>query len=420
MLATFFSVIAAVALLAGVQFLPNLVSSLTLPITVFQIFFLFSLFLSILPWGWAIFFTSRSEKTPISAYALRSVLADRRLYLFSSAILLCSLAGFLLLSQTILPRYQSVAIAFLLAGYIIDNLRWSFFRIQYRRGASGLAEWILTSMQRATRRHKPERITEYLEGIFSLLVSYMKTHDIGSLRLFTQKITDAAGIFLRSIAKLSLFKLSAASQETLLDQYNVAEAMVAKRLTWVVSTALETKAPTNFEESVRLYAKLFLAFHNQHSSLGHILLLSLSETAHKAEEIGWDKDLEVTSTLSEVVKTLIDTSLERRISDHDSIKKVLILLEMHVKESFRRDRRISPALLMQPFAEIGQLLAGEQYAALPERDLILSDLKRILSQFAALEGVTSRISSSEEGTDTSASYHEDIPYMPREPQEGGE
>ncbi len=420
MLATFFSVIAAAVLLTGVQFFPGLSSALALPITVFQIFFLFSLFLSILPWGWAIFFTSRSEKTPISAYSLRSVLADRRLYLFSSAILLSSLGGFLLLSQTLLPRYQVVAIAFLLAGCIVDNLRWSFFRIQYRGGAPGLAEWILTSMQRATRHHKPEQITECLESIFSLLVSYMKTHDIGSLRLFTRKITNAAEIFLRSIAKLSLFKLSSSPQETLLDQYNVAEAMVAKRLTWVVSTALETKGPTNFEEAVRLYAKLFLAFHEQHPSLGHILLLSLSETAHKCEQIDWDKDMEITSTISEIIKALIDSSLEKRVSDHNSIRKILTLLEMHVKQSFREDRRISPALLMQPFAEIAQLFAGDQYSALPDREPILSDLKRILSQFAALESVTTRIASSEEGTDTSASYHEDIPYMPREREESNE
>jgi len=419
MLATFFSSIAAVALLAGIQFFPGLMAALSLPMIVFQIFFLFSLFLSLQPWGWAIFFTSKSEKTPISAYALRSVLSDRKLYLFSAAILLCSFSGFLLLSQTLMPIYHSVAIALVFAGFIIDNLRWSFFRIQFRRSAPGLAEWILTSMQRATRHHRPEQITEYLEGIFSLLVSYIQSHDIGSLRLFTQKVTHAAEIFLRSIAKLNLFKLSS-SQETLLDQYNIAEAMVAKRLTWVIKTALETESPTNFEEAVRLYAKLFLAFHNQHPSLGHILLLTLSDTIHKHTQMDWDRDMEVTVTISEIIKALIDVSVERRVSDQESIQKVLSLLEMHVKESFREDRTVNPALLMQPFAEIGQLLAEERYTSLPDRDLILSDLKRILAQFAAIEGVTSRIPSGEEGTDTSASYHEDMPYIPRENQEGKE
>jgi len=420
MLATFFSSIAAAALVAGVLFFPDLVPALSLPTMLFQIFFFFSLFLSILPWGWAIFFSPKSEQTPISGYALRSVLSDRRLYLFSTIILICSLGGILLLSQTLLPAYHTVAISFVLAGCVVDALRWAFFRIQYRRGAPGLAEWILASMQRATRRHKPEQITEYLESVFSLLISYMKNHDIGSLRLFAQKITDAAEIFLRSIAKLNLFKLSSTPQETLLDQYNVAEAMVAKRLTWVLNTALKSDSPTNFEEAVRLYATLSLAFHNQHPSLGHILLLSLSETAHKSERIDWDKETEVTATLSEVIKALIDNSLERKISDYDSIKKVVTLLEMHVKELFREDRRISPALLMQPFAEIGQMLAGDDYTALPDREVLLSDLKRILSQFAALESVTSRIASSDEGTDTSASYHEDMPYMPREHHEGKE
>jgi hypothetical protein len=163
-----------------------------------------------------------------------------------------------------------------------------------------------------------------------------------------------------------------------------------------------------------------LTFHGYHESLGFLLLMTLvRETVRADGEIAAaDRDVEVISGFSEVTKALIDRAVVRGLSDKGAILKVLAILEARVKESFRREKTINPALLMQPFAEVGQMLAGASYSTLPDREEIIAELRRILNQFAALEGVTSRLEVSVEGTDTASSFHEDLPFTaPRPPED---
>ena len=192
----------------------------------------------------------------------------------------------------------------------------------------------------------------------------------------------------------------------------MSEARTAKRLAWVIKEACETGSPTALEEAVRITGRLFLVFHGYHPSLGLLLLMTLSQTSQKGEGkiAPWDRDVELMSAFSEVVKALIDKSLDKGISDTESITKVLAILETHVKESFRREKSVNAAFLMQPFAEIGQMLAAPRYNALPGRDEIITVLRRALAQFAAIETVTGRLEIAGEGTDTKASFREDLPF----------
>jgi hypothetical protein len=157
---------------------------------------------------------------------------------------------------------------------------------------------------------------------------------------------------------------------------------------------------------------MFLAFHNRHESLGQFLLYSLAQSMHRGgtptEQI--ERDLEVSATFSEIVKSLIDRSTAKAISDSLTITKVLKTLDTYLKESFRLNKSINPALLMQPFAEIGNMLAAKKYDTLPDRDTILAELKRLLAQFAALETVSTHLENLSE-SDTAASYKEDLPFQ---------
>ena len=87
-----------------------------------------------------------------------------------------------------------------------------------------------------------------------------------------------------------------------------------------------------------------------------------------------------------------------------------------MKERFRRDRTINPAYLMQPFAEIATFLTHPSFSTLVGREEIVSDLKRILSQFAVLETISERLGETHP-TDTASTYQQDIPYLKPTPPE---
>lgn len=334
------------------------------------------------------------------------------MYGYSAGIMAVSLIGVMIVSQDLLPLLWSFAISMILIGILFDLLRAAYFRFHYRRYPEGMAEWLLEMMRESVRKRDDALYTLSFEIVFTLIISYMKSGRLAALRLFTSKILTAPELWLGAIVKISLYRVSLEHEESLLDRYSLAEARTAKRLAWVIKEACDMGNPTALEEAVRVAARLFLTFHSCHPSLGFFILVTMSQTGQKSEgklDMG-DIDSELTSAFSEIVKCLIDRSIERGVADTASITKVLAILETHVKESYRRERTANPAFFMQPFAEVGQMLAAPRYNALPDRDEIISHLRRILSQFAALETVTGHLEVPSEGTDTTASFREDLPF----------
>jgi hypothetical protein len=412
MIATLLGICAALALAVGIRTVPGFEAELLLPEMLFEFFFSSALFFSSLPWVWTLFLTLGAETNPVSASALQSNMKDRRMYLYSTGVIISSFIGIIIVNQPLVPVGWCLGVSIILIGITLDFLRMAYFRLQYRRSPEGIADWLIETMKGAVKRPDEKFHTMSFEAVFTLIIAYLKNGEMGAFRLFCQKIVIASDLWLGSIARVSLFRIPSENEETLLDRYSLAEAMTAKRLAWVIREACDIGGPTALEEAVRLAGRLFLTFHGYHPSLGFLLLVTLSQISQKTQGKiePWDRDVELMSAFSEVVKALIDKSIERKIPDTASITKVLAILETHVKESFRREKSVNPAFLMQPFAEIGQMLASPYYTALPDRDEIIAVLRRILAQFAALETVTGRLEISGEGTDTKASFHEDLPF----------
>ncbi len=384
-----------------------------LPVGVYPILFAISLFSPLLPLLWISLTSVGSRHKTVDLAALQSVIEDRRLYVCSGLAFLLSLLGLFFVSSPLLLVPYRFAIATVLFGGLMDLLCSTFLRIQYRRTSEGVCEWLLDRMHRALDRKNEKLLMDSFEMVFPLVVESMESGNVLSVRAFSQKASALSEMLLRVVGKLPLFSIRGESEATMLDRFMFAEAMTAKRLAWLVTAARESGNPAAVEEAVRLYGKLFLVFHSHHSSLGHLLLVSLCQQTQNAEER--DLHVEVVVALSEVIKSLIDRSIELGGSEKDSILRTIKLLETYVKESFRRDKTMSIVLLMQPFAEIGQLLGGARYESLIDREEILGELRRILAQFAALETVTGRFEAGAERTDTAATFSQDIPFrLPEE------
>jgi hypothetical protein len=409
MIATAVGFIVGLLVFLSGTYIPEVSREVSFPQSLFQGVFGLSVFLSLSPWVWVFLGCRKGKLCPVTQASASSCFQDQRLAVFSGSIFFLALLGILLCSQSILSLPLTLAVSFLSVGIIIDLLKNSFFRMQERCTPSGIADWLLNKFKAAARKGDEKGVLESFELIFSLLVRYGKEGDVTSLSLFSMRVVGLVEELLRTLSTLPLFKLS--KEDTLLDRYGVAEAMTAKRLAWVMKVTGENGSPTALEETMRSYAKLFMVFHNYHESLGYLLFVSLSQNLLKIEKpTDVEKDAEFMMVCSELVKSLIDRSVDRRISEKNAILRIFKILETHERECFRRDKSISPAFLMQPFAEIGQLLGSERYNALQDREDILSELRRILAQFSALEMVSTRMEVAEPGTDTAATYREDLPF----------
>lgn len=410
MMATIFSVVVA-GMFFGVEgVFPGALGHVLFSNYIFQGIFCLFLFLALSPFILISFFLGKGAKNPIVSASVRACFCDTNLYLLSAFVFAVSIVGLVVSSQNFFYDPYVFAFSIFLLGLSFDATRLCFLRIGKCFSQDSLANWIALKIRKAIRHVDERGVFESFELIFSLLASYIKHEDMSSLRLFSRRVIGLVEELLRAVSTIPIF--GKIQNDSLLDRYSMAESLTTKRLAWTMKAADKEGSPTAIEETMRLYGKLFMVFHNHHESLGFLLLVSLSHDVLVTEGSP-EKNAEVMMICSEVIKSLIDRSYERRVSEKTSIVKILTLLETHVKTCFRKDRSINPAFLMQPFAEIGQLMGDPLYASLPERDEILMELKRILTQFAALEMVSTHVDTGEQGTDTKSSYREDLPFQAR-------
>jgi hypothetical protein len=116
-------------------------------------------------------------------------------------------------------------------------------------------------------------------------------------------------------------------------------------------------------------------------------------------------------TLSETIKAFIAHSRETNESLKDLLLNSFISMESIVKMLYKQNKEINPALLMQPFAEIGQFLADDSMKAIPDREDLLKEIRRVFAEFQSLQLVTQSMEEfTEEAKDTTSSFSQDLPY----------
>jgi hypothetical protein len=411
MSATFTSVLISIAGLCLSGLYPTWGAALNFPMTASVFFFGIFLLCTIVPWGWVRGPQGGQISHAIVHCAKKSQLSDKRICLYLFAVYFISFGTLIVVSLSPIPSLYRFMCVLVSAGMLIDLAKMIYRRLQFRAGPEGLADWLLETMRTAERKSNHDSLVEGFESTFSILTGYLKMDDVASLKLFCLKIIENADFWIRASSQLPGNLGGVDKDPSVLDNYTIVEAMVAKRM----ASILQVESLVVLETLIWFEGKLVLAFHKRHSSLGYLLLFSLSVILQQADgKIDrTSKEIEYITMLSEVIKAFIDRAAATRISDRASIFKGLSLLESHLKESFRNDRNINPAFLMQPFAEVGQLIADEKYAQMPDRDDIIAELRRLLSQFAALESVRAQMDIGVEGTDTKASYKEDKPFLSR-------
>jgi hypothetical protein len=405
--------IAAMVLISHMLY-PNLVVSLTFLRMPFISFFGLVMLGISFPWRYLKSSSSSEKNAALKSVMMRSCQADRALYLYRYLIYIVSFLAILVSSIVGLSSITRFAYAIASVGIVLDCLRGISSRIQLRISPLGLSEYVLGVMNRGEKESDHEKIRDGFESTFSIIFSYLKNGDMASLKIFCTKISGRLDSWIRMSTKLPVSLEELKKEGLVLDRYTIVEAMVAKRFNSILLEALQSTNSLGLETIIWFEGKFVLAFHKKHPSLGYLLLFSLANTLQlsegKIDRVS--RQAEYVTLISEIIKAYIDHSAMTNVSDKISIIKALALLENHLKDIFQLDRKMNPAFLMQPIAEIGQLIADERYVQMPDREDIVAELRRILSQFAILETIRAEMQMSGEGTDTKASYHEDKPFLP--------
>ncbi|MCE5295365.1 MAG: hypothetical protein LLF94_12250 [Chlamydiales bacterium] len=292
--------------------------------------------------------------------------------------------------------YQKRAFQYTSAPYLVKTLAYDLEKSVKNKDEAKAFEWLevaIDACAKATREHQMRPASTALNAVQTLVETYV------------QEVSRA------DVQKSSLN----GSGLTFLDKVNSLCMFVSERMMWVYEAALEQRVPPIAENIIAEFGKLsvFLARHNP--LVASIAITYLQKCADSARNAGQNELLiRISITLTETIKQLLAYTRDRNESFRDLVMTSLATLEQVVKMIYRNNRDVNVVLLMQPFAEIGEFIGSDQMKAFPDRDEVLKQIRRVLTEFQALQVVTKNVETiaPHVAEDSTSSYQQDLPFTP--------
>ncbi len=198
--------------------------------------------------------------------------------------------------------------------------------------------------------------------------------------------------FVKEASTAGVLRSVEQSGPSLLDEVSYLSAYICRRLDWLGTLAAQNHFDPISEDIVNTLGKMSLFFARYNPQIAKLPLLFIERAAKTMLQQERDElATQFSCTLSEVAKGLIILSYEKQESRKETVIAAIQHLEAITTLVFQKNRNTNPALLMQPFAEIAQLLGNSLYAAIADREVIISELRRILQSYGALEQIIAKL-----------------------------
>jgi hypothetical protein len=321
------------------------------------------------PYAQAIFFRDKTLNSLLIIFFLFALLSSSDgfvINIFTQAPLIATLFSFLLMPIFLLMYFD---------------------RLLFLATGQGDLEELSKKVLRACSRGDLERVFKYLDSLIEVIHKAIHRKNMTLAMKAYKKLLDISEAFVH----MATTKPIKEGDPTTLDKVNFFSAFLSKRLLWLFEVALKEHMEPLAEETISTFAKITLYFARCHQDLSHLPLLFIERTCREALQANQE---EVTTrgcqALAELAKSLIMLSKEKNESFKELIFLVLSHLDEILKEWFKRNKELSPALLMQPFAEVGTVFIEEEYQTVPDREEILAELRRHLAEFSTLELAVSK------------------------------
>ncbi len=323
--------------------------------------------------------------------------------LFSYAILACGITQLL---------FGCWIVAF---GAAFDLLRRLFFHVARYADVSFLLERMAKQVTKYLK-HKDE--TAALNAIVvvvetcNLAIHKGQITVAGSCIDSIQKLTE---VYIQEMAQSELLNALHLAEEapSFLDKVNVLCLVTCERLLWIYERSLAEHAEPVAEVIIAVFGKMSLTFSRYNERPALLPLAFVSKCAVISQAKGREEFvIRSALALSETCKAFIRLSHEKKQSCKEQIFACIVNMEEVIKMLFRANKSINPVLLMQPFAEVAQFIGADAMQSVLDREEILGELKRVLTQFQSLQVVVPAVADMMDmaAKDTSSTFAQDSPF----------
>lgn len=165
-----------------------------------------------------------------------------------------------------------------------------------------------------------------------------------------------------------------------------------QRLEMIYSKALGDRLEPLCSLIITTIGKIALAAAKFDMSLMTFPIQILEKLTLKAQEKNFeDVAIKASCTLIEVAKTIVSEIDMTYLEIKDPFIAINRSLENITKRTFRKDKTIDIKILIEPIMSLKNLMQNEKYASHADISAILSDINRVLGEFAVLEQVMKTI-----------------------------
>jgi hypothetical protein len=369
--------------------------------TLFQVFGLFFLASCLFALG-VLWSSVRRNNEKVSPAAMTLCFNDIRF-----SLILIALFAFSIFSIIGDPSSKIGLVVWLLGFGISFDLTCFFFqRLRQYSDPLFLLEELPARVIHSLRKKEEGAALEWLNRVFEMVDRAIETHkftlanrSVDTLRLMTEE-------YVQQLAWIELQAPPGSLQEgtSFLDKVTLLSMMVCEKLQWLYMRAIKKEMQPTIQAIASCFGKLSLFLSRHNTKAAALPLQYLSKCAISADI---DALIQATLTLGQTCKSLLRLSFEKKESFKDLICSCLLNMEEMTKLVYQKDKESNVALLIQPFAEVAESLGTQEMQEVLGRAEILTELKRIFTQFESLQMVSSGISEVV-AQDTSASFAQDI------------
>ncbi len=301
-------------------------------------------------------------------------------------------------------------------GVAFHALRFYLRRSFQYTSAPFLVKMMAVDLEKSVKNKDEAKAFEWLEVAIDACAKSIDKRQIRPASTSLQAVQVLVETYVKEVASANMMQTPQnGSGLTFLDKVNSLCIFVSERLMWVFEAAVDERMQPIAENIISEFGKLSVFFARHNPDVASIPLSFLEKCARVAKNAEQsDLIIRISLTLCETSKQLLAYTKDRNESFRDLVMISLGTLEQVVKMIFKQNRDVNVVLLMQPFAEIAEFIGSDQMTAFPDREEVIKEIRRVLTEFQALQVVTKNVETiaPHVAEDSSSPYKQDMPYSP--------
>jgi len=310
------------------------------------------------------------------------------IFLFAFPFLCYLLVAALFLFDNV-SKVLLVAVWALAFGISLDILRGVIKRSMKFLNPFKIVERFVHAAKESIKNNKDSETWQWMDALADVAMKAIEKHSSTLLSDALNGLSQVFRTFLDSCKSITHpSQDQGVEAATGRDEVSYTLYYVVNRMEMIFSKAMSKQLEPLCSQTIATLGKMTVSAAKLDLSLATFPTQILGKLTVRAQENNLD-DVAVKSSgvLLEVAKSILTQIDITYMELKDPFVAIVCALENIAKMSFKKDKTISIRILIEPLKALQAIFQEEKYASHPDTPAILSEINRVLQEFATLEEV---------------------------------